>query len=132
MLTNLWTLAQAGGNNGGGAGAAVVLLIQLAIVVLVIAGMWKVFSKAGQPGWLAIIPIVNAFFLLKIVGRPWWFLILMLIPFINLIVWIVVSLDLAKSFGKSVPFAVGLMLLSPIFIPILGFGSAEYQGPSAA
>ncbi|KAA0214558.1 MAG: signal peptidase I [Leptolyngbya sp. PLA3] len=110
----------------------VVVVIYLAIIVLMIAGMWKMFTKAGQAGFLAIIPIVNAYIILKIVGRPWWWLILMLIPIVSLIVWIIAMLDLAKSFGKGVGFAVGLILLGPIFVCILGFGSAQYQGPAAA
>lgn len=133
MLTNLLTLAQYGNNNSGGAiGGLIFIVIYLAIIVLMIAGMWKMFAKAGQPGWLSIIPIVNGYFLLKIVGRPWWWLILMFIPLISIIFAIIVCLDLAKSFGKGVAFAIGLILLSPIFVCILGFGSAEYQGPAAA
>lgn len=122
-------LAQAAGNDGGG---AIVLLIELAIVVVIIAGIWKVFTKAGQPGWFAIIPIFNLYILLKIVGRPWWWLILFIIPLVGLIVAIVVSVDVAKSFGKGVLFGIGLALLGFIFYPILGFGQAQYQGPSAA
>ncbi len=70
--------------------------------------------------------------LLKIVGRPWWWLILAMIPLVNFIFGIIINVDLAKSFGKGVGFAVGLILLSPIFIMILGFGNARYQGPAAA
>ena len=70
--------------------------------------------------------------LLKIVGRPWWWLILAMIPFVNFIILIIVELDLAKPFGKGVGFAIGLILLGPIFIMILGFGDARYQGPAAA
>lgn len=128
----LITLAQ---NNTGGAAAGIagmiVLLIYLAIIVLVIAGMWKMFTKAGQPGWAAIIPILNLYFLCKIAGRPGWWLILMFIPIVNFVVSIIVMLDIAKSFGKGVGFAIGLILLGFIFIPILGFGSAQYQGPAA-
>ena len=69
---------------------------------------------------------------LKIVGRPWWWLILAMIPFVNFIFAIIINIDLAKSFGKGVGFAIGLILLAPIFIMILGFGDARYQGPSAA
>lgn len=138
-MTNLmWTLAQSnfpsGGSSGAGgaAGGIVVLLIQLAILVLVIAGFWKVFTKAGQPGWAAIIPIYNIYVLLKIVGRPWWWLILFFIPIINIIITAIVSMDVAKSFGKGLLFAVGLFFLSPIFYCILGFGSAQYRGPAGA
>ena len=110
----------------------IVLVIQLAIVVLVIAGIWKVFAKAGHPGWAAIIPIYNMYIMCKIAGRPGWWVLLMFLPFINFIVLAVLSIDISKSFGRGIGFGVGLWLLSFIFYPILGFGSAEYQGPAAA
>jgi hypothetical protein len=110
---------------------AAVIVIYVAVVILEIAAMWKVFVKAGEPGWAAIIPIYNTYILLKIVGRPWWWLLLLLIPFVNIVMLIVVLNDLSKSFGKTVGFTVGLVLLGVIFIPILGFGPAEYRGAAA-
>jgi len=130
-LASIHLLAQQGSSSGGG-GFLILLLIEIALLAVVIAGCWKMFVKAGQPGWAAIIPIYNLFILCKIVGRPGWWVILFLIPFVNFIMAIILSIDLAKSFGKSMLFAVGLVLLSPIFYCILGFGSAQYQGPSAA
>ena len=106
-------------------------ILWLAVTILMIAACWKVFTKAGQPGWAAIIPIYNWYILCKIVGRPGWWVILLLIPFVNFIIGIIVCIDLAKSFGKGVGFAIGLILLGIIFFPILGFGSAQYQGPAA-
>lgn len=106
-------------------------LLYLAILVLVVAGFWKTFTKAGQPGWASIIPIYNAYILLKIAGRPTWWLLLFLIPVVNLVISILVALDVAKAFGKSTGFGLGLAFLSPIFYPILGFGSATYSGPVA-
>ena len=103
----------------------------LAFMILMIAACWKIFTKAGQPGWAAIIPIYNWYILCKIVGRPGWWVILLLIPFVNFIVGIILCIDLAKSFGKGVGFGIGLILLGVIFFPILGFGSAQYQGPAA-
>jgi len=103
----------------------------LAFMILVIAACWKIFTKAGQPGWAAIIPIYNWYILCKIVGRPGWWVILLLIPFINFIIGIILCIDLAKSFGKGVGFGIGLILLGVIFFPILGFGSAQYLGPAA-
>src|SRR5262245_56971829 len=105
------------------------LICEIAVTVLTLASTWKIFSKAGQPGWAAIIPIYNLFVWCKIVGRPAWWILLLLICFP--IFYIILCIDLAKSFGKGVGFAVGLILLSIIFFPILGFGSATYQGPSA-
>jgi len=106
-------------------------ICEIAITVVIVVAMWKVFTKAGQPGWASIIPIYNWYVLCKIVGRPGWWVILLLIPFVNFIVGIVLCIDLAKSFGKGVGFGIGLILLSVIFFPILGFGSAQYQGPTA-
>ena len=96
----------------------------LAFMILMIAACWKIFTKAGQPGWASIIPIYNWYILCKIVGRPGWWVILLLIPFVNFIVGIILCIDLAKSFGKGVGFGIGLILLGVIFFPILGFGSA--------
>ena len=103
------------------------------IFLIVIIGLWKVFTKAGEPGWAAIIPIYNYYVILKIVGRPWWWLLLLLIPIVNLIVSIIVAIDLAKSFGKDAVYGVILLwLFSVIGYLILGYGDAEYQGPAAA
>jgi hypothetical protein len=113
--------------------AAGFLVVWAALLILVIAGMWKVFTKAGEPGWAAIIPIYNFLVLLKIAGKPMWWIILMLIPFVNLVIAIIVMISLAKNFGKGAGFALGLIFLPPIFYPILGFGSARYSPqPSAA
>ena len=100
--------------------------------ILMIVALWKVFTKAGQPGWASIVPILNTYFLCKIAGRPGWWVILMFIPFVNLIIWIILCIDIAKSFGKGAGFGIGLLLLPFIFFLILGFGSAQYQGPSAS
>jgi len=114
----------------GGIGA-VGMIIYLAVLVLVIAGGWKVFSKAGQPGWAIIVPIYNVIVMLKVAGKPLWWILLMFIPFVNMIVGILVMAALAKNFGKGAGFTVGLVLLPMIFIPILGFGSAQYQAAAA-
>jgi len=103
------------------------ILIFLVLIVFIIAGIWKTFEKAGQPGWAAIIPIYNVVILLKIAGRPIWWLVLLLIPIVSIVVSIVVAIDIAKNFGKSTGFGVGLALLGFIFYPILGFGDAEYN-----
>lgn len=104
-------------------------LFYLAFIVFLIASFWKIFTKAGQPGWAAIIPIYNLIILLKICGRPWWWLIGMFIPLVNLVVVIVLTMDIAKVFGKGAGFAIGLFFLSFIFYPILAFGSATYTAP---
>jgi hypothetical protein len=99
--------------------------IVLAVVLFV--AMWKVFEKAGQPGWAAIIPIYNIYILIKVAGRPGWWLILMFVPFVNFVISIIISLDVARNFGKTVGFGIGLIFLSIIFYPILAFGDARYQ-----
>ncbi|WP_414663972.1 DUF5684 domain-containing protein [Horticoccus sp. 23ND18S-11] len=106
------------------------LLVCLAILIVVIAGLWKVFVKAGHPGWAAIIPIYNVYILLKIAGRPGWWLLLFLVPVVSFVIAIFVAIDIAKAFGKSAGFGVGLAFLGPIFYPILGFGDATYRGQS--
>jgi hypothetical protein len=122
--------AQVGGAAAAGIGI-VMGLVWLAVAVLLIASMWKVFVKAGEPGWAAIVPIYNLVILLKIIGKPAWWVILMLIPFVNFVIAIILSLGLAQAFGKSAGFGIGLLLLPFIFYPILGFGSARYQGVPA-
>ena len=130
-LLGTMLLAQNNAGDGGGFGQMLVLLIELAIFIAVIAGVWKTFEKARQPGWAAIIPIYNVYILLQIAGRPVWWLILLIIPCVNIIVAVLVSLDIAKSFGKGSGFGIGLAFLGFIFYPILGFGDAQYQGPAA-
>ena len=116
---------------GGGLIGIVMMLVWLAVVIGIIAGIWKVFVKAGKPGWACLIPIYNIVVLLQIVGRPIWWLVLLLIPIVSLVVAIIISIDMAKSFGKGTGYGIGLALLGFIFYPMLGFGDAKYQGPSA-
>lgn len=122
------TLAQQAAEGG----SIVANLIGLVVAIVMIASIWKIFSKAGEPGWAAIVPIYNLYVLFKIAGRPWWWLLLLLIPLVNLVIYIIVYIDLAKSFGKGVGFGIGILLLSFIFLPILGFGSARYLGPAGS
>lgn len=138
MLGNaMFVLAQSsssGGSGGGIIGALfglVFFVIWMGLLVIILASLWKVYAKAGQPGWAGIVPIYNLYVLTIIIGRPWWWLLLCLIPFVNFIVIIIMMIDLAKSFGKEALFGVGLALLGIVFFPILAFGSAQYQGPKA-
>jgi hypothetical protein len=123
-----------GGNSSqlGGGAVAAICFVELLIAIAVIGGLWKMFTKAGQPGWAAIVPIYNTIVMLQVVGRPIWWILLMLIPIVNLVVAIIICIDLAKSFGRGIGTAIGLILLPFVFIPILGFGPAEYAGPAAA
>ncbi len=104
-----------------------------AFAILVVAGLWKVFTKAGQPGWAAIIPIYNIYIMTQIIGRPWWWLLLLFVPIVNIVVSIIMAIDLAQSFGKDAAYGVLLLwLFSIIGYLILGFGDAQYVGPAAA
>ena len=113
-----------------GGGAIVFLVLAFAALILVIAGWWKMFEKAGEAGWKAIIPIYNLIILLKIAGRPVWWILLLLIPCVGVVIMIIMYSDLSKSFGKGAGFTVGLVFLQPIFVLILGFGDAKYLGPA--
>jgi hypothetical protein len=108
-------------------GSAFFIIVYLVVIALIIVSVWKIFTKAGKPGWAAIIPIYNIIVLLEIVKKPLWMLILYFIPVANLIVSIIVFVELSNKFGKSGGFAAGLILLPIIFFPILAFGSAKYQ-----
>ena len=113
----------------------VVWLVSIVISLMFVAGLWKIFSKAGKPGWAAIIPIYNLIVLFEITGKSIWWIVLFLIPVVNfiapLIVMILVYITLAERFGRGGGTIVGLILLPFIFVPMLGFGSATYQaGPT--
>jgi len=112
---------------GGGIMGMCCLVLEIAIIVVVIIGLWKTFEKAGKPGWASIIPFYNLYVLTEIAGRPILWFILLLIPCVNIIAHIVVSIDVAKNFGKDTLYGVGLFLFPFIFYPMLGFGDAKYQ-----
>jgi hypothetical protein len=124
--TNQLTGAQAGGL---AAVSGIMSIVYLALFVVMIIAYWKIFTKAGEEGWKCLIPIYNIIILLKIVGRPWWWLLLMFIPFVNFIILIIIMNDLSKSFGHGLGFTLGLIFLSFIFYLILGFGGSKYVGP---
>ncbi len=107
----------------------VLMIIWLAIVILFIASFWKIFTKAGEPGWACLVPIYNAIVFLRIAGKPWWWLLLCLIPLVNFVILIMVTISFAKAFGKDVGYAIGLILLGFIFYPMLAFGDATYTKP---
>jgi hypothetical protein len=101
----------------------------LIIAVIEIIGMWKIFVKAGKPGWAAIVPIYNIIVLLEIIGKPLWWIILFIIPCVSIIFAIWTTNLLSKSFGQGVGFTLGLIFLGFIFYPLLGFGDYRYIGP---
>jgi hypothetical protein len=108
-------------------GIILFIIFALAISIFLIVSYWKVFVKAGQPGWGVLIPIYNIYLFLVIAGRPGWWIILYLIPLVNIVIGIIVNIDIAKNFGKDTAFGLGLVFLGFIFYPILAFGSATYQ-----
>jgi hypothetical protein len=116
--------------------AGAMLFVWLVVMVLAIVGivaMWKMFKKAGQPGWAAIIPIYNQYTMLKVAGRPGWWLIWYFIPIAQIVVSLIVAMDIAKAFGRSEAFGVvALWLFSIIGYLILGFGKDAYKGPQVA
>ena len=130
QLSTLGAMAQ--GQNGDYQGpGAFQTLVWIAISILVLAAFWKIFTKAGKPGWAAIIPIYNLIVYLRIVNRPLWWVILLFIPLVNVVIWIVLTNDLAKAFGKGVGWTIGMLFLGFIFYPILGFGADPYLGRQA-
>lgn len=124
-------IAQTTGQASGSSVAAFLVVALVLYVFYAICG-WKVFTKAGQPGWAALIPIYNTYIVTKIVGRPGWWVILTIIPYVNIVFTIILAHDLSKSFGHGGGFTVGLVLLGIVFLPILAFGSSTYRGPSAS
>lgn len=108
-----------------------ILVIELAIVAFLLASLWKIFAKAGEPGWAGIIPIYNMIVLAKIAEKPMWWGALVLIPIAGIVFQVWIWNRVVKRFGYSEGFTVGMILLPFIFLPILGFGKAQYtaHGP---
>ena len=113
-------------------GGGMLTIVWLVVLVLLIASMWKIFSKAGQPGWAAIIPIYNIIVMLQIAGKPVWWIILMFVPIANIVVGILAMVGLAANFGKGVGYVLGMLFLPVIFYPMLAFGSAQYEPVAVA
>lgn len=97
-----------------------------------IVSSWFVYEKAGKPGWASLIPIYNIVKMLEIIGKPTWWVLLMLVPLVNIVIGFIVVFELAKSFGKGTGFGLGLFFLPFIFFPILAFGKSKYIGVSVA
>jgi len=115
----------------GGGASIFMVIIYLIVGLLIVISLWKLFVKAGKPGWPAIIPIYNTIVYLEIIGRPIWWIILLLIPCVSFVVYIMICIDFAKSFGKETGYGIGLFILPFIFFPMLAFGDAQYVGPAA-
>ena len=104
------------------------LIVGLVVTVIMIVAMWKLFTKADEPGWAAIVPFYNMYVLFKISFGNGWLFLLSFVPVVNFVISIMMYFKLAKAFGKGVGFGFGLLFLAPIFLLILAFGSAEYEG----
>jgi hypothetical protein len=113
--------------SGADFGILITAVLTVAVSVLGVAGMWRVYEKAGEPGWACLVPIYNFIVLLRIAGERWWCIFLLLIPGINAAVYLLVTLDVARRFGKGILFGLGLLWAGFVFYPILGFGNAKYQ-----
>ncbi len=106
-------------------------LVFFVLMIFMFVCMWRMFTKAGQPGWAVLIPVYNIYIMLKIAGRPVWWMIFFFVPLANFITCIVINLDIAKNFGKSTLFGIALIVVPFIALPMLAFGDATYVGPRA-
>ena len=113
-------------------------IIAIIFYILQVVAMWKIFEKAGEAGWKSLIPIYNLYILLKLIRFNWWLLLGLLIFIIPVLGWligtiyvfvlqVIICYRLSRSFGKELGYTIGLILLTPIFYLILGFGSAKYK-----
>jgi hypothetical protein len=107
-----------------------ILVLLLVVVFLCIVPMWKIYTKAEQPGWAVLVPIYNIIVLLQIVRKPLWWIVMFIIPVANLVFLIMTYHELSKAFGKDIGTTLGLLFLPIIFVPILGYGDAKYQWPT--
>jgi hypothetical protein len=127
VLVDHLVLADQVASNGGAQTA--VQVIGFLLGILTIVGMWITFRKAGRHGWAAIIPIYNLYTLIKITGRSGWWLLLFIIPLVNIVVYLVIMLDIAAAFGKGTLFGIfGLWLFPFVGFPILGWGQSRFEG----
>jgi hypothetical protein len=126
----LFQRTSSGLSSGAGADPMVtpVLVVYLSLLVLNIAAYWRIFSKAGEPGWAVLVPIYGSVKLLHITGRSGWWVLAFVVPLFNLFPIVRLAFDLARVFGRGMGFGFGLLLVPLIFAPILGFGDARYVG----
>ncbi len=103
-------------------------IIEILCLALVFTGYWRIYEKAGKPGWAAVVPVYNVVVLLQIVEKPLWWAVFFFIPLINIVFSLIVHVELAERFGKGPLFGLGMTFFPVIFVPILGFGEAQYTG----
>jgi uncharacterized protein DUF5684 len=118
-------------SEGGGVIAALLggafSLVFLLVFAIVVVGMWKVFEKAGEPGWAALVPVYNIWVLVKISGKETWWFVLFLIPCANFVAAVMICMAVARKFGKDPAYGIGLAFLPFVFFPMLGFSPAQYN-----
>ena len=107
---------------------AVYVVFCIAAAVIGIIAMWKIFTKAGKPGWASIVPFYNLYIEFEITWGKGIMFLLLLIPVVNVIISLITMAKLAKAFGKDIAFTIGLIFLPFIFMLILAFGSSQYIG----
>lgn len=125
-MNQIVLLAQQTGPQPSAGMMLIPLLIGLALAVFFIFCVWKVFEKAGQPGWASIVPIYNVIIMIRIAGLPIWYIILLIVPVVNIVINIMIIYKMMLNFGKGVGYTLGMIFLPFIFWPMLAFGSAEY------
>ncbi len=113
------------------AGSGIYSIIVLAVAVIILIAQWKIFVKAGKPGWGAIVPFYNMYCLFEMTFGNGWLFLLTFVPCVNMIMLIIMWIKLAQAFGKGVGFGIGILFFPVIFLAILGFGDAQYTGPVA-
>ena len=101
------------------------MLVIFAVMILMIAAMWKVYERAGEPGWAVLVPIYNIYVLCKVAGMSPWWILAFIIPIVNIVVSFAISFGVAKRFGKGAGYGIGLTLLPFIFWPLLAWGDAQ-------
>lgn len=107
-------------------------LIYWLMLAAVFAGLWKIYEKADEEGWKALVPIYGLYVWLRLIERPWWWLLLLLIPLVNFVVYVMMTIDLSRAFSKGVGFMLGMIFLPVIFLPLLGFSEAQFAKPRRA
>ena len=122
---------QSASSMGTGFGIAYLVFL-LVLYALIVVANWKIFTKAGKPGWASIIPFYNLYVLFEIAGMNGWLFLLLCLPIVNIVMMIMLYINLAKAFGKGTGFMIGLIFLPNIFTLILAFGSSQYQGTQPA
>ncbi len=117
-------------STASGVGVIIFVVLYLGIIGLALASWWKVYEKAGKPGWAALVPIYGTIVLIQIIGKPGWWVLMFFIPIVNIVFLIWAINLLSKSFGKEEGYTLGLIFLGIVFLPMLAFGDATYTGPA--